>query len=325
MTAEADELPDASFAGTFRPGARVEPCGDQWAPFGGMDEDRLEALASLFAEASWPLQSEFWRDESVAAHVLPVPESEPHGQLRSAGYGRHALMIACDGELRLASMFPADFSPEAYWFALDSVDMAENRLQFRVNGRLQASSEVDGPSTPISWFALDEPAMRHFWRKGRVYEIGLVGLCYACAVAENHREEIAVTDAMREVWLGSGIPELAERAQNDTVEFDLSELTTLLADDSEGGKPDDAFFRGKVLSARKLRAPIADCGGWSLKVELIDWGDPPLVLTLIVTEHAWGRAQPPRRGQYVEGWAWLQGNVRKVHAELPHADPTTSD
>jgi hypothetical protein len=233
----------------------------------------------------------------------------------SAGHGREALVgITDDGAPELIALYPSFGDGERYWFELDSVDLAPDRLQMRANGVVLASPEKDPPGTALSWYVLDPVEVRSLLHRGRRYRIGLVGLCYTCTIAANHVLNQPVTPEMRRTWLESGIPALVERAAGDTYELDLSELRTFMSGGmQEDARADDAMFRGRVRSAAKLRAPVADCTGWRLRVDVVEWGDEePLCITLVVTEQAWHGDGPPRRGQFVQGWAWVQGRLAGV-------------
>jgi hypothetical protein len=309
------EMPDLSFAGTFFPADDVAVGAAQWQGFGDLSNERVRALMLAFNASSWPTSFSSELDQAALRFAaLPIPDDEPRGVRLSAGYGREALVGVRDSTPEMVAIYPSFGSAERYWFRLDSVDLSPDRLQMRANGELLTGLGDDAPGTRFSWYVLDPVEVRELLRRGRAYQIGLTGLCYTCTIAQNHVLQEAVTPELRRAWTESGIPALVQRAAGDTYTLDLSEMKTLVSGGMNGdARLDDAMFRGRVRSAVKLRAPIAECAGWKLRVDVIDWeNDETLCVTLVVTEQAWSGAVPPRRGQFVEGWAWMQGSIAAV-------------
>lgn len=97
--------------------------------------------------------------------------------------------------------------------------------------------------------------------------------------------------------------------QSDTITIDDSELCALIAQSPPTGRDDEVYFRGEITSARKLRDPVAECFGWELKVILFRLAED-VEFSVLVTDHVWKSAMPPKRGQYIEGQAWVQGDIR---------------
>ena len=322
MSAAVAETCDPSFAGTFRSAPDVAAGEGQRQGFGGLTPERIDALLAVFNAASWPtsFSSEL---EASAPAPLPVDAGEPAGVRLSAGYGREALVATTGDTPELVALYPSFRDRERYWFRLDSVDLAPDRLQMRANGELVSAPKGDALGTMLSWYVLDPVEVRALLRRGRSYRIGLTGLCYLCGIAQNQVFEEAVTPELRRKWTESGIPDLVERAAGDSYTLDLSVLKTLASGGLNGdARPDDVLFRGRVRSAMKLEAPVADCAGWRLVVEVLEWdARRSLYVTLIVTERAWRSDVPPRRGQFVEGWAWMQGIVEAV---IPASDETAA-
>lgn len=107
-------------------------------------------------------------------------------------------MVSSTGaRAELVALFPSVCSTERYWFRLESVDLAQDRLQMRANGERVADPHEDAPGTMLFSFVLDPVEIRALLRRGRAHRISLAALCDVCAIAQNHMFEEPVTPELR--------------------------------------------------------------------------------------------------------------------------------
>ena len=223
-----------------------------------------------------------------------------------------------DGSHTLSCFIPAEHTAIIHRFRACAFAMSPDGLHRRIEGELLAPGEASENGASAAFYCHDPLWVTAVLQPGDECDVSLSLIALTCGEAHCHREEIATPAGLRELLTDNDDPDLTAMLLAPTVTVDTSMLCAFLPHSAPSGRPDEATFRGKITSARKLRRPVANSFGWTLMVTVLSLQED-ICLPILVTEHVWQSEHPPRRGQYVEGIAWVQGNIRKLPERLSHA------
>lgn len=285
---------------------QIAPDAIHWAAFGGMTEERWQAMANVFLNASWPTPE----GSEITKWSQSGNSGIETGHWRSAGYGRKAAFQANgEGQQLLSSIVPTWRTSFRYSFSVSEVVTSDDGLHRLITGHLVGPPDQDEMDASIGFYSLDPLWVTSLVKPGQQFQVGLGLIALSCVIAATHEDIIATPPALRALLSDGDDPELREMLQSDTITIDDSELCALVVESPPTGRGDEVHFRGQITSARRLRRPVADCFGWELKVILIRFA-ADVEFSVLVTDHVWQSDSPPKRGQYIEGHAWVQGDIR---------------
>jgi hypothetical protein len=305
-------LPVPGFDETVRRADDVEPPSLWWL-FGDVDdEDYLDELKYQMIEACWPLP--FSNEDALIPLILPLPMGEPIFQVRlgrgNAGCGVRTVLVpnVAERTMEVVSSHPIARARNAHLVALDRVDVSEDRLHGRVVGRWLASDTEGAADVPIAFYDVQWHHTRRITRAGDVCRYGLSIIAYHVAAAENHVTTMPTPAWMQEL-AAKGEPDFAAMADRETIDLDFSQLRMLIDMTDRNGRCDEYRFRGMVHKVRKLPDGVILEDAWELMVEVLEVDDEPIVLKVIASVRALDGGKPPRKGMFVEGSGWMQGEL----------------
>ncbi len=291
----------------------VDCAGMIWAILGDEDPELEQELEDVVNGPSYPIGSLHESIDRSRERALLPGEPLLHAT-HSIGHLRGIRLIWVINEkewtLDFSALFNIGTFSEAFDFRIDSVDVSPDVTQARANGALVLAQ---GETAALSFFITGWYDTRQLLLPGDTHKFGLGIWAYALRPAEPFSFEMPTAD-----WIKNKPPEILE-AMGDmlskpTITIIGDELRTLYGQDkangrNDNGRKDIVHFRGQVVSCRKLRAEMMGWPMWDILVNVLDIDDQPIMMKVVVTEPVLEDRLPPKRGQWIEGHGWLQGNL----------------
>lgn len=286
----------------------VDCAGLIWAVLGADDPELEQEMMDVLHGPTNPIVSPL--EGVTQGWERPLQPGEPllhatHtiGSLR----GIRLIWIANQEErtLNFATLFNVGTFREAFDFQIDSIEVSPDGTQARANGALVVGSEA---TAGLSFFITDWYDIRQLLLPGDTHKFGLGIWASALRPAEPFRMDMPTAD-----WIKNKPPEVLEimgdMISGPTISIVGDEMRTLYGQDKANGREDIVHFRGQVMSCRKLRAEMMGWPMWDVLVNVLDIDDQPIRMKIVVTEPVLEDRPPPKRGQWIEGNGWLQGNL----------------
>lgn len=145
---------------------------------------------------------------------------------------------------------------------------------------------------------------RLWYESGKDYTFNITGIAYEARPAETM--ELSFKPNPDEVkWQeiiakekGLPEPEIQEKIKLENAAI----LVPL-----ENGDIDEYFFRGKINSVKKLDRDMLGQKGYLADVVVLRLDEDERELRILITEKVWKGERPPKEGDEIEGFLWLQG------------------
>jgi hypothetical protein len=284
-----------------------------WELFGGMSAARFnDEIMPILSSPSWPMILPDRR--AILPFVEPLPLGEPELTTRIAVGLRWGLRsVWCknfDGKTHFVAVHPVVMDETEHLIRINAIDVSEDRAEARVVGKLLAADDPESDACAIGFYDLNWNVSRQILRKGDVHAFSLVLIAYDLTPVPDDSFSMPTPDWMKELAEG-GDPIFKTVALNETVRMDTSQLRSFRTLDDRGRRADEASFRGKVLNVQRLPELYLGVSAWEFDVEVLEWGESPLVLKVFATESALGPGTVPTRGSFVHGHGWLLGRLMR--------------
>lgn len=275
--------------------------GSHWKPFFHDAADIADLLPQILREAM--PQFGYGSVERNAQRGRPLPDDWPIGQHLVWPYrteGLSLILHADGGTNRLVSVFP---------FTTNGVQQTVMLHEVHVwPGGLEAQVVASWGEAEIAFFDNQYLINRSLYEAGMEYDFILAGIAYTARPAdelewqvERHPDEVA--------WANRHL-EPGEVPHEASVTLKSTGMAVLLP--AEKLDRDDYNFRAPVKSVEPFRQQWLGQQGWRVRATIMRSGDQDADLDIFITRKAWEGDQPPRVGQDIEGYLWLQGRLWQV-------------
>jgi len=170
------------------------------------------------------------------------------------------------------------------------------------HGGFEAQISAKLGSNLISFFDPLYVINREWYVSGNQYQFILTGLAYSCRKAKNLTMDVRLPEDARKAIL-EALGDEAEDVDIDTLH--TQGMAGLLP--TEEGDIDEYEFRGPVKAVEGIE--MLGQPAWKLRTTVtrdLETNDD-VDLDIIVTHKAWEGGKPPKVGEDIEGFLWLQG------------------
>ena len=173
-----------------------------------------------------------------------------------------------------------------------------------------AEAQIEGiwGESPVSFFDIGFLGNRTWYETGKFREFILAGIAYQAQVPKINKLELA-PDSQLAIRQRNLVGLTQEQSAHIGLEgSSIFHNPTDWDRDAGCWDRDDYRFRGPVRSVTTFNDWLGQ-SGWKVRVVVMVFEGNSAELDIFITERAWDGSDPPRVGQDVEGYLWLQGRL----------------